>query len=58
MFDISLRGKTLSLISFLTADAAAFPSGICKGEGFDEWYSCVFLFLLTLLKNTEPFRQC
>jgi len=59
MFYISLRDKTWTFISFLTADDVAFPNGICKEEylmNLMSGFFYFFFFLLTLLKNIRPYR--
>lgn len=44
MFDISLRGETLTLISFLTADDVAIPNGICKEKYLMSDIFLIFFF--------------
>lgn len=53
MVYIILRGKTLTLISFPTADDVAFPNGISK----DEYLMSVITFFFFLLFFIAPVEE-
>lgn len=53
MVYIILRGKTLTLISFPTADDVAFPNGISKEEYLMSVITFFFFFFTFLIAPVE-----
>lgn len=55
MFYISLTGKTLTLISFSTADDVAFPNGICKDDYLMSGFFLIFFFFIDPVEEHKAF---